>query len=126
MEENIPKYFCKSCEKEITKEDIICPHCSSDLKKVGRHIKLTLVEKINLSDDEFRAKQKRKGISGHLTDLKYRRKISGETKRPAREQFIIDRTDRTKTVKKHYIKEWNGKQWVVVHDEQEEFKAKRR
>lgn len=125
MEENIPKYFCKSCGKKITKEDTICPHCGSDLKKVGRHIELTLTEKIKLSDG-LRAKQKRKGISGYLTDLKYRRKISGKTKRPTREQLIIDRTDSTKTMKKHYVEEWDGKQWVVVHDEQEEFKAKRR
>jgi len=40
MGENIPKYFCKSCGKEITKEDTICPHCSSDLKKVRKDIKV--------------------------------------------------------------------------------------
>lgn len=42
MGENIPKHFCKSCGKEITKEDTICPHCGSDLKKVGRHIEVAL------------------------------------------------------------------------------------
>jgi len=125
MEENIPKYFCRSCENEIKKEDTVCPHCGSDLKKVGRNIKLTLTGELHLLDG-LRARQKRKGISDYFTDMKHRSKISGKTKRLAREQLTIDRTNNTKTVKKHYVEEWDGKQWIVVHNEQKEFKAKRR
>jgi len=37
MEENITiiKYFCRSCNKEVKKEDIVCPNCGSNLEKVG-------------------------------------------------------------------------------------------
>lgn len=126
MKENIPKYFCQFCKKEITKEDTACPNCGNDLKKVGRLIKLTLTEKLHLSGGLSRVRQKRKGILGYLIDRKYRRKISGKTKRPVQEQFTIDRTDSTKTIKKHYVEEWDGKRWVVVHDEEDQWRAKRR
>ena len=96
------------------------------MKKVGRLIKLTLTEKLHLSGGLSRVRQKRKGILGHLIDRKYRRKISGKTKRPAQEQFIIDRTDSAKTIKKHCVEEWDGKRWVVVHNEEREWEAKRR
>lgn len=131
MEEDIViKYFCRSCNREVKKEDTICPYCNSDLKRVGkrREIKATFEEKLGLSVTEIRARKKRKGVSGDIIKEIYRNKISGETKRPAKEQFIIDRSDNSKTVKKHHVKEWDGerKKWIVVHEEEKEFKAKRR
>jgi len=127
MGKSVPKYFCNYCDKKTVEKDRICPHCGCDLKKVGRKIKLTVEGKISLLGG-LTLKQKKKGIVGHLVYLKNRTKISSKTKKLTRENLLIDRTDTTKTVKRHHVEEWDDKEkrWIVVHDEQEEFKAKRR
>ncbi len=45
-----PLYFCKNCNGSLSQEDKICPHCKSDLSKVGRNISLTVSDYINISD----------------------------------------------------------------------------
>ena len=52
--EDVPKYFCKVCGKEIKEQDTICPHCNSDLSKRGKLIKLRLP-------------QAGLGLTGHLS-----------------------------------------------------------
>jgi len=130
IEENITKYFCRFCNKEVKKEDIICPNCGSNLEKVGRRreIKQTHTSKLGLSIVEIRGRKKKKGFPGDIIKEIDRNKISGETKRPTKEQLIIDRSNINKTVKKHYVKEWDKdkKKWITVHNEKEEFNAKRR
>lgn len=127
MEENIPRYFCESCGKEITTEDTNCPGCGAALKEVRRKIKLRFPpDKIHPSDSLGRIRQKRKGILGYLLEIRWRKKKSGKTKRPAREQLVIDRTSDKETVKKHRVEEHNGQRWIKVHNEKKVFRARRR
>ena len=45
------KYYCKKCDADIKSTDEKCTNCGSILKKVGRHIKMTLEDRIVVSDE---------------------------------------------------------------------------
>lgn len=127
MRESAAKYFCCSCKKEVTDKDSACPHCDADLKKIGRNaLEINVWNGVKVTEPLRRIRQKTQGRPGYAVDAKYRDKTSGETKRPTKEQLVIDTRNNKKTVKIHYVEEWDGKQWIVVHDEHKEFKAKRR
>lgn len=113
--------FCGYCNTKIHNMKTPCPNCGS----TKRHYHVQVTTKIVVLD-ELKLKQKRKGVQGNIIKETYRNKISGGTKAPAKEYIIIDRSDNTKTVKKHHVKELIDGQWVTVHDELKEYKAKRR
>ncbi len=43
-------YRCKNCERTISENDKICPHCEEDV--VGRDISITLGDYLKLSDEQ--------------------------------------------------------------------------
>lgn len=69
--------------------------------------------------------QKRQGWPKFLRKFINRRKLSRRGKE-AREILEIDRSDKEKTVKRHKVWELNNDKWELVHDEHEEYPAKRR
>lgn len=74
----------------------------------------------------LRAGQRRPGFPGFVVDMKHRVKqsLGGIL---ARERLVIDRSDPLKTVKTHHVEERQlDGSWETVHDEREEFEAKRR
>ena len=44
------RYYCNKCGAEVSPNDINCKSCGADLKKVGRAIKVEIVETIRLAD----------------------------------------------------------------------------
>ena len=116
------KYFCAKCGKQLSEDERPCSNCGCAKRKATHKI----YDTVSASDNLFRAKLKDPNIPRIAYELTRRKKVSGKTKKPAEETFIIDRTHPEKTVKKHNIREKHGAEWKTFHDETEEFKAKRR
>lgn len=53
-------------------------------------------------------------------------KKAGRSGLRARERLVVDHRDPTKTVKRHFVEEWSGSEWVIVHEHVEEHPAKHR
>ena len=116
------QYRCKNCETELSKDEIPCKNCGS----TSRNISLVLRETLQISDIISRVKVKNPDIPGYKYERTNKNKISGGTKLPAKESMIIDRTDNDVTIKHHIVMEKEGKDWIVKHDEIQDFEAKRR
>jgi uncharacterized protein CbrC (UPF0167 family) len=48
---SLTEYQCKKCGGTIRPDDKICPNCHADLSQVGRHISVSLDEKVGVSDE---------------------------------------------------------------------------
>ena len=117
-----PEYRCADCGKELLEDERPCSNCGS----IARDISIELTDKLSISDNLFRVKVKNPDIPGTKYELTKKKKLSGKTKQPAEETIIIDRSHPEKTIKKHEVRELDGDNWKTVHDEHEEFPAKRR
>lgn len=117
-----PEYRCADCGKELLEDERPCSKCGG----VARNISIVLTDKVGVSDNSFKAKVKNPDIPGTKYELTKKKKQSGKTKKPAEETMIIDRSHPEKTIKKHKVREFDGENWKTVHDEHEEFPAKRR
>jgi len=112
------KYYCGKCEQEIPSTTTVCPHCGSDLKQVHRRIEMKINAQLPPMQAQLRAKQERPGIKKALMEILQRSKISGTTKRPAEESFVVDRTGQ-KTRVFHKVQELDEHgNWVTVHNEE--------
>lgn len=116
------EYFCVHCGTKLLPDEHPCPQCS----KEGRKIETCVNETIGVCDNLLRAKLERPGIPGDAYEVTQKKKISGETKRPADETMIIDRTNSEKTTKRHIVDEHDGEKTIRCHDEMVEYKAKHR
>ena len=116
------KYFCAKCGKQLSEDERPCSNCGC-AKRNATH---KIYDTVSASDNFLRAKVKNPNILGTAYEMTKKKKHSGETKQPTEETMIIDRSHPEKTVKKHEVKEFDGKKWNTVHDETEEFKAKHR
>ena len=116
------EYWCAGCGKELQKDERPCSNCGSTVINA----KHTVTDKVKVSDNLLKAKVRNPNTPGIKYELTKKRKTSGKTKQPAEETMIIDRSHPEKTTKKHEVREFDGDNWKTVHDEQEEFPAKRR
>lgn len=116
------EYWCAGCGKELQKDERPCSNCGSTVINA----KHTVTDKVKVSDNLLKAKVRNPNTPGIKYELTKKKKTSGKTKQPAEETMIIDRSHPEKTTKKHEVREFDGDNWKTVHDEQEEFPAKRR
>ncbi len=92
---------------------------------MGRTIKINVANGIKLTEG-LGIKQTKPGIPGYAVKARYEDKISRKTKRPAKEQYVVDRTDPKQTKIIHHVKEFNGREWISVHDHEDVKPAKRK
>ena len=116
------EYYCADCGKKLSKNERPCSSCGCSARKITHEIHDT----IGINDNFLRAKVKNPDIPGIAYEMTKKKKHSGETKQPAEETIIIDRTHPERTIKKHRVKELDGQKWRTVHDEREENPAKHR
>ncbi len=116
------EHFCKNCGKKLEEDERPCSKCGSSF----RHSNAYLKDNVPIADDSIRGKLKRPGIPGVAYDVTLRKKTSGKTKRPTKENLIIDRTHPEKTVKVHQVWENDNEKWELCHDERVASKAKHR
>jgi len=115
------KKFCKACkeEKDILKVEGGPQNEIVELSCGHKLIKVVTTETISLSD-QIRAKHFN---SSRKLKSRYKTKISGETRRPARDSIVIDR-DKGKII--HQVWEQNQKgEWKLVHNEEKPIPKKR-
>jgi nitrate/TMAO reductase-like tetraheme cytochrome c subunit len=113
------KHFCNTCQKMRDIDEIILERPSdneqSEIIRMDcghKHVRTKIKEKIILRDF---IKAVHKDSSGKFLS-KYKTKMSGETKRPARENLEIDRKSGKKI---HLVWERNEEgEWELVHDEE--------
>ena len=113
---------CLKCCYIFSEQDVNlpCPKCGN----IDKFHSLHAVDHINLLDG-IHGVQKRKGYPRNVVEYKERTKISKKG-RLAKEKLYIDRTNKDTTIKIHHVEELLGSEWKVVHDEIEQFPAKRR
>jgi len=99
------EYTCAECGKKLSENERPCSNCGS----IARKISVELTDKLVISDNFLRAKVKNPDIPGTKYELTKKKKSSGKTKQPTEETMIIDRSHPEKTVKKHKVKEFDGK-----------------
>ncbi len=74
-----------------------------------------------------KVEQRRPGVPGTLVKAVKRWKWSRRSGKPAREEQVYDRSAPDKTVKRDLVGEQEpDDSWTVVHDEHDEYPAKRR
>jgi len=114
---------CAQCNKILTDAEKPCPSCGSEKKNHNIDVELEAPSTPG-TDLELKVKS-RNGIEGDTYKLKH--KISGKSKRPAKDIMIIDRKHRCFTKKIHHVEEANeaGK-YEVVHHEEKRSPAKHR
>ncbi len=112
---------CHTCkeEKEITKISNDSHIETVEFSCGHKHVKITVVSTIRVKGF---VQAKHSNPQGDILS-KYRTKESGETKRPSKEELVIDRKNRRI---KHKIEEQsvNGS-WTVVHEEEKPFPKKK-
>lgn len=98
-----------------------CPNCGRSARTYSET--LTATQKLLVS-----IRQVGKRASGfRFFEGKSGEKIAGKTGNLAEEALSIDRSDPSKTVKRHVVREQQPDgSWTVEHDETEEYPAKRR
>ena len=112
---------CANCNRILSEDEHTCPSCSSRKRrysiKVGGVVELHSGLKI-----------KQREPTGFVKVVSWvRNKISGKSKRHAREELRIDRSDTEFTQKLHHVEEATETgEYEVVHDEDQRFPAKRR
>jgi hypothetical protein len=108
-----PLYFCGACNEQIGPGDPICPSCKAQVTR--RHIALLLQDSLTFHS-QLRLEQRRPGIAKALMKIFRRSKTSGQTKRPADETLIVDRTG-AKTKVTHKVQELDADgNWITVHE----------
>jgi len=114
--------ICDECRYEFADPSIRepCPRCGVTRRKVF----VTLQGEITMRGG-LTAKQLRPGWPGFLRKLIARRKLSREGKE-VHEVQEYDRSDMQKTVKHHRVEELQDGEWKLVHEHEEEYRAKRR
>jgi len=120
------KRFCSACQQEreivlIEKhEDGGMTELSCGHKNAEGRAEIKAIIEILVS---YRAKQKKAGFKNYARRTTQRFKISGETKRKAKELLIIDKE---KNIKIHRILEQDESgRWVLVHYEREPLDKKK-
>jgi len=108
------KEFCTACkeEKDILKVERNPQSEIIELSCGHRLIKVVTIETISLSD---RIRTRHFNSSRKLKS-RYKTKISGETKRPAKDIILIDR-ERGKIIHRVWEQDPSG-EWELVHDEE--------
>jgi hypothetical protein len=108
------KKFCSACnqEKDVTEIEINSQGETVRLSCGHRIISVEFMETLGLSEQMM---AKHFGPE-HKLKSRYKTKISGETKRPARDNIIIDR-DRKNIIHQVWEQNKNG-EWELVHDEE--------
>ena len=48
-----PSYYCKTCSKELTSKDKVCPHCGSDKRTINLTISETLILRSSLISRKY-------------------------------------------------------------------------
>jgi predicted nucleic acid-binding Zn-ribbon protein len=122
MGETDNRAVCAECGYEFSdpSNQEACPQCGG----TRRQIYLTMRETLELRESTvFQAN--RPGWKRFVRRIVNRTKLSRQGKK-AREILDIDRSDLQKTKKYHHVEELINGQWETVHNEQEEFDAKRR
>lgn len=111
------KEFCKSCgsKKDIVEIEKVANRETIKLSCGHRIIKLEFSESLGVSE-QFMAKH---FDSSDKLQSRYRTKTSGGTKRPARDNIIIDR-DRKRIIHQVWEQDESGN-WELVHDEEKPF-----
>jgi len=98
---------CKSCGHSLAPEDRLCPQCGSGDRDIVVSDQIRSFEMVTLDEYEPTERDYRRRI-------KAGEKISGETRRPAREHMIIDRVDHRKY---HHVEEQDASgKWRIVED----------
>ena len=105
----------------LSEEESPCPDCSSK----GRHYSVKVGGVI---EPHGSLKIKQKDSTGFVKLKSWiRNKISGTSKRHAKEELRIDRSDPEFTRKLHHVEEaTESGEYEVVHHEDQKFPAKRR
>lgn len=112
---------CSGCGAELQEEQRPCPVCGSAARTYSIHIEDKVVVLSSLKAEARDPTGFKK-----VTQI-VREKVAGFSKRLAREWLRIDRSDRAVTRKVHRVEEQGPDgQWVTVHDETQDFPAKRR
>lgn len=108
------KKFCSACnqEKDITEIEIYPQGGSVRLSCGHRIISVEFTESLGISE-QIMAKH---FDSSHKLESRYKTKTSGETRRPARDNIVIDR-DSSKIIHQVWEQNQNG-EWELVHDEE--------
>lgn len=112
---------CANCNRILSQEERPCPSCGSE----RRHYSVEIHSTVTISDS---LKLEVKDLTGFVKVRSWvRNKISGKSKRRARESLTIDRTSPEFTRKIHHVEETTETgEHEVVHHEDEKFPAKRR
>ncbi|MFW9949356.1 MAG: hypothetical protein ACFFKA_04440 [Candidatus Thorarchaeota archaeon] len=97
---------------------------TNNLKNKIMHLELS--DNVNIDDTHFKARMINDDYYRDRYKLNKKKKISGESKHPAIDLQIYDRTNPDKTIKVHQVKEHDGEKWNVVYDKTEKFESKRR
>ena len=108
------KKFCSACsqKKDVTEIEINSQGETVRLSCGHRIISVEFTETLGLSE-QIMAKH---FDPEHKLRSRYKTKTSGETKRPARDNIVIDR-DRKRII--HQVWEQNqNAEWELVHDEE--------
>jgi hypothetical protein len=102
-------------------ESAACPNCGATARTSQKEMQATVSTHASL-----RGRHWRPGFPGPLVNFVERTKLSRFGKL-VRESLRFNRTDAYKTVKTHHVEERQpDSSWKVVHDEQDEYPAKRR
>lgn len=112
---------CAKCNRILSEEERPCPSCGSR----KRHYSFEAQCAVGLSTS---AKTELRDSTGFVKFMSWaRNKISGASKRHARESLTIDRSAPEFTQKLHHVEEATETgEYKVVHHEDQKFPAKRR
>ena len=117
-EDNI---YCQGCGRLLKANERPCPTCGSGRRRYENHVK----EILSFFDSHKLKHKDKTGFRKFKAEV--RSKISGNTRRPARESLTIDRTDPAYTKKFHRVEEkGDDGSYHVVHEHEEKTPAKHR
>jgi ribosomal protein L44E len=114
------RMFCPTCNTERKVEEVQLDEQGkmSRLSCGHRIIEVKFKEDIGLTE-RLNWKHRRPGYKKPVGEGKVRERLSGEAKRPARVNIIIDRLKRKKIHK--VWEQLDSGEWELVHDEEEPF-----
>ena len=112
---------CANCNEILSEQERPYPSCGSE----KRNYSVEIQNNVTISDD---LKLEAKDQTGFVKVMSWvRSKISGKSKRRARESLTIDRTSAEFTRKIHHVEEATDTgEYEVVHHEDEKFPVRRR